>query len=161
MIEAVNASIANAPLVRPVAEVTSTSRNIAINVANSQAAEAPRFISPYVSIGQHKVILQFRDNNTGDVLRQFPTAAQLEAYAQAQARSESVRRAEANAVSDQEVIVESSVQYKEARAAVNADIQIDIDVPEAPPLPAQNTPISIDIQVTGTSAPVEQVNAQV
>lgn len=161
MIEAVNASIANAPLVRQVTETQSTARNIAVNVANSQAAATPRYLSPYVSVGSQKVVLQFRDTNTGDVLKQFPTASQLKAYAQAQSRSEAVRRAESNVSAERAVVVESSVEFKEERAAVNADIQIRVDVPEAPPLPVESAPVAVDVQVTGTTAPVTQVDASV
>jgi len=79
MIEAVNSVISNAPLLRPSAEqVNSTRAELPESV--SAGPQAP-FISPVVSIDLNfdTAVLQIRDSDTGDVIRQFPSQSTLEA----------------------------------------------------------------------------------
>ncbi|MCI5060236.1 MAG: flagellar protein FlaG [Alphaproteobacteria bacterium] len=97
MIEAVNSVIANSSVARAPAEQQSTARSLSANPDKVQeVAEAP-YVSPYISIDRSssRAILQIRDSDTGDVLRQFPTEGQLKAYRTAQEATRREERAEA------------------------------------------------------------------
>ena len=88
MIEAVNSVLSNASASRQVAEQQSTVRSTAANPNRVQEAAAGRapFVSPAISIDResNRAIIQIRDSDTGDVVRQFPTEGQLKAYRTAQ-----------------------------------------------------------------------------
>ena len=88
MIEAVNSVLSNASASRQVAEQQSTVRSTAANPNRIQEAAAGRapFVSPAISIDResNRAIIQIRDSDTGDVVRQFPTEGQLKAYRTAQ-----------------------------------------------------------------------------
>jgi len=93
MIEAVNSVLSNASVSRGVAEQQSASRSLASTPeVKKEAVKAP-YVSPYISVDAtyNKAVLQIRDSDTGDVVRQFPTEGQLKAYRTAQ---EFVDRAE-------------------------------------------------------------------
>lgn len=84
MIEGVNSVLANAAIVRANAEQSSVVRSFAANPARVQeAASAPQapYISPYIhlDVNYNKAVLQIRDSDTGDVLKQFPSNTTLEA----------------------------------------------------------------------------------
>lgn len=87
MIEAVNSVLSNAPLTKQVVEQQSVARSFAANPARIQEAsmQAP-YISLYIKVDTYfdKAVLQIRDSDTGDVVRQIPTESQLEAYRRAQ-----------------------------------------------------------------------------
>lgn len=87
MIEAVNSVLSNAPYTKAVVEQQSVARSFAANPARVQEASirAP-YISLYIKMDTNfdKAILQIRDSDTGDVVRQIPTESQLEAYRRAQ-----------------------------------------------------------------------------
>jgi hypothetical protein len=81
MIEGVNALIANAANVR--VEQTSVIRSFAANPGRVQeAASAPQapYVSPYIhlDLNYDKAVLQIRDGDTGDVVRQYPSESSLE-----------------------------------------------------------------------------------
>lgn len=86
MIEAVNAVVATAPLARGPAEQQSVTRSFAANPERVQELPQAPYISPYIfmDVNFDRAILQIRDSDTGDVVRQFPSESQLEAYRRAQ-----------------------------------------------------------------------------
>lgn len=91
MIEAVNSVLSNASSSRSVVEQQATTRSYAANPEKTQeAATKTPYVSPYISIDRNynKAVLQIRDSDTGDVIRQFPTEGQLKAYRTAQQFSE-------------------------------------------------------------------------
>ncbi len=108
MFEAVNSVISNAPFLRNAAEQVSSARDI--NASKPSVPEAP-YISPYVHLDTNydKAVIQIRDSDTGDVLKQFPSQ---ETLAQRARQAESDRRqSEAQATSQQQrqsVAIESS-----------------------------------------------------
>lgn len=87
MIEAVNSVVSNATLVRGAAEQQSVARSYAANPERVQEIPKAPFVSPYIRVDTNfdKAVLQIRDSETGDVVRQFPSESQLEAYRRAQA----------------------------------------------------------------------------
>lgn len=94
MIEGVNASIANAPLVRPVVEQAEQVRSsYAANPKQVQQIPQAPYVSPYVAIDYtyDRAVLQFRDADSGEVVTQIPTDTQLRAYRRAQQVPESAR----------------------------------------------------------------------
>lgn len=86
MIEAVNSVLSNAPLLRGNAEQSSSARpeNI-VAESISRIPQAP-YVSPYISVDVNfdRAVLQIRDGETGDVVRQFPSESALEAVRRAQ-----------------------------------------------------------------------------
>lgn len=90
MIEAVNSVLSNAATTLRVAEQQSTSRSLSANPNKVQEVAKTPYVSPYISIDRqsNRAILQIRDSDTGDVVRQFPTEGQLKAYRTAQEFSE-------------------------------------------------------------------------
>lgn len=92
MIEGTNSVLATAQIVRGAAEQSSVARSFAANPDRAQEVPAgPRapYISPYifVDVNFDKAVLQIRDSDTGDVLRQFPSESTLEARSRADALS--------------------------------------------------------------------------
>ena len=144
MLEAVNSVLSNAQYTRAVVEQQSVSNSYAANPERIQQAstQAP-YLSLYIKVDTNfgKAILQIRDNESGDVLRQIPTESQLEAYRRAQT---------SNAVRPREAVEVKDVVTTEPKA----------DVPDAPapqvaassaPTPKASTPspapsVSIDTE---------------
>jgi hypothetical protein len=131
MIEAVNAAVSNAQMVRAAAEQVSSTRSLSANPARIQSAATAPYLSPHVDFngGMTKPLFIVRDSETGDAVRQFPTEAQIRAYQRAKeslARSADMARAESSIGkgSDgqraREIEVESSVQFREARKQVKS-----------------------------------------
>lgn len=87
MIEAVNSVLSNAPILKSAAQQQSAANSFAANPDRIQqaSAQAP-YISLYIKVDVNfdKAILQMRDQDTGDVVRQIPSETQLEAYRRAQ-----------------------------------------------------------------------------
>lgn len=90
MIEAVNSVLSNVSSNRVAVDQQSTARSYAANPEKTQEVAKTPYVSPYISIDRNynKAILQIRDSETGDVVRQFPTEGQLKAYRAAQQFSE-------------------------------------------------------------------------
>lgn len=91
MIEAVNSVLSNASVSRGIAEQQSAARSFAANPQKIQeSAVRTPYVSPYISFDRNfnKAVLQIRDSETGDVVRQFPTQTQLRAYQTAQQYSD-------------------------------------------------------------------------
>lgn len=80
MIEAVNSVVANASVLRGVAEQASAARSYAANPERVQEVVQAPYVSPYISIdvAHNKAVLQIRDGDTGDVLKQYPSEAALD-----------------------------------------------------------------------------------
>jgi hypothetical protein len=145
MIEAVNSVLSNAPYTKAVVEQQSVARSFAANPSRVQEAsiQAP-YLSLYIKVDTNfdKAILQIRDNENGDVLRQIPTESQLEAYRRAQT-SNSVRPAT--------VEPEANVEQYEESADVEVTPQASYSAaPSTPtpdaPAPSAPQPVSIDTQ---------------
>ncbi|MFA5592506.1 MAG: flagellar protein FlaG [Micavibrio sp.] len=116
MIEAVNSVLSNAPFTKAAVEQASAVRSFAANPNRVQEAslQAP-YISLYIKVDTYfdKAVLQIRDSDTGDVVRQIPTESQLEAYRRAQS-SNAVRSSEAHVPAP----------------------EVSLDIPDAPQRPA-------------------------
>lgn len=94
MIEAVNSVLSNAAYTKVAVEQQSVVQSYAANPDRIQVAPQAPYISPYVhmDINFDKAVLQLRDSETGDVVRQIPTEGQLEAYKRAQAASANTKK---------------------------------------------------------------------
>jgi hypothetical protein len=94
MIEAVNSVLSNAAYTKTAIEQQSVAQSYAANPDRIQVAPQAPYISPYVhmDINFDKAVLQLRDSETGDVVRQIPTEGQLEAYKRAQAASTDAKK---------------------------------------------------------------------
>ena len=141
MIEAVNAVVSNAQLLRSVAEQTSTTQVLSANPARIQAAAvtAP-YLSPHVDYnsGNSKPIFVVRDSSTGETVKQFPSEAQIRAYQRAAAvQDQVVSRAQfehqsggpdlAQAAAQRSAdIAKSSIEFKQARQAVKQQTELHI-----------------------------------
>lgn len=81
MLEAVNSTLSNAPLVRVTAEQQSTARSLTANPEKVQLASQAPYISPYiqVDVNYDKAVILIRDRDTGDAVRQIPSEPALEA----------------------------------------------------------------------------------
>lgn len=95
--------------------------------------EAP-YISPYISvdINYNKAVLQIRDSDTGDVLKQFPSESRLQQIRQEtaarQAEEERSGGGEAAAAQTSENTVSSNTLFRVNELASN----ISVDVSKAP-----------------------------
>jgi len=90
MLEAVNSVLSNAQYTRAAAEQQSVLNSFAANPDRvQQAPTVAPYISLYIKVDNNfdRAVLQIRDNQSGDVLRQIPTESQLEAYRRAQTSS--------------------------------------------------------------------------
>ncbi len=141
MIEAVNAVVSNAQLLRSVAEQTSTTQTISANPAKVQSAAiiAP-YLSPHVDYngGNTKPIFVVRDAATGETVKQFPSEAQIRAYqraakvqeqaaAQIQFQQNTGGADEAQAAAQRSAdIAKSSIEFKQARQAVKQQTEMHI-----------------------------------
>lgn len=88
MIEAVNAVVANASLLRGSAEQASVARSFTANPERVQEVVRAPYVSPfiYMDVNFDKAVLQIRDRDTGDVTRQFPSEQTMQVRAAIAAR---------------------------------------------------------------------------
>lgn len=139
MLEAVNSVLSNVQYTRAAAEQQSVVNSYAANPERVQQAstQAP-YLSLYIKVDTNfdKAILQIRDNESGDVLRQIPTESQLEAYRRAQT---------SNAVRPREAVEVRDVVTTEPKA----------DVPDAP---APQVAASASPQKASTPSPAPSVS---
>lgn len=96
MFEAVNSVVSNTPATKAIVEQLSAAQSASDVVRVAEAPQAP-YVSPYIYVNNsyNKAVLQIRDSNTGDVLKQFPSEKtlaqrQVEAERQLEAQNESV-----------------------------------------------------------------------
>lgn len=89
MIEGINASLSSSPQVsRLAAEVVSTAPKVDTRASTiqTQPVVGP-YISPDVVVDANaaiRAVLQIRDSSSGEVLKQYPTESQLQAFARSQ-----------------------------------------------------------------------------
>lgn len=90
MVEAISTVLSNVPVNRVAVDTQATTRSLTANPDKVQETARTPYVSPYISIDRqsNRAILQIRDSDTGDVVRQFPTEGQLKAYRSAQEFSE-------------------------------------------------------------------------
>ncbi|MCK6418079.1 MAG: hypothetical protein L6Q57_03960 [Alphaproteobacteria bacterium] len=121
MIEAVNAVVSNAPLIRGQVDQVDAAR-AAVEASAPQASEVtsaggPRapYVSPYIfmDVNFDKAVLQLRDGDSGDVVQQFPSESTLEARRRAEAFS--ARNAESSAA-----LLEGTQEIDGAKVSVAA-----------------------------------------
>ena len=121
MIEAVNSTLSASSATRNVVAQNSTAKSLSANPAKIQEAAKAPYVSPYIAIDRssNRAVLQIRDSDTGDVVRQFPTEGQLKAYRTVQEFSDR----------QEEAIQESSNQgapsSEGAREVATASVQTD------------------------------------
>jgi len=127
MIEAVNSVLSNSSASRTAVEQTSTVRSTAANPQRIQEAAQAPFVSPAISIDRQssRAIIQIRDSDTGDVVRQFPTEGQLKAYRQAQEFSDRQK-----AQADNE-LREANGASSQGAASVEVPVAADVAAPAA------------------------------
>lgn len=115
MIEAVNSVLSNSSATRIAVEQQTTARSFAANPEKVQEAAKTPFVSPAISIDRasNKAIIQIRDSDTGDVVRQFPTEGQLKAYRTAQEFSERQKS-------------QADSQLREASGASSSPVSADV-----------------------------------
>ena len=153
MIEAVNSVLSNAPYTKAVVEQQSAANSFAANPDRIQqaSAQAP-YISLYIKVDTNfdKAILQIRDSDTGDVVRQIPTESQLEAYRRAQT-SNAVRSPSA----EPKVKVDN---YDDAPDFTQVQPQAQASYSSAPSTPTPNAPAP-SAPTSAPSAPVQSAPA--
>lgn len=115
MVEAVNAVISNSSVLRGTVENVSTTRSFAANPDRVQeAASAPQvpYISPYISVdtNYNKAVLQIRDSDTGDVIRQFPSESRLQQVRQQEQRAQAQQEVSEASQPSQQRVEPTSVQ---------------------------------------------------
>lgn len=146
MIEAVNAVVSNAPLVRAQADQVDVAHAAlaasAVQASEESSSGGPRapYVSPYVFVDVNfdKAVLQLRDGDSGDVVQQFPSESTLEAR----------RRAEAFSTKNAKVAAEVRGDQGEARLTVTkSDAKV-----EAAPQQKQNQPAPVALPSVGTAA---------
>lgn len=81
MLEAVNSTLSNASLIRGAAEQTSSTRSLAANPSKIQEVAQAPYLSQYIhlDIDFDTAVIQIRNPDTGDVVRQIPSEPALEA----------------------------------------------------------------------------------
>lgn len=141
MIEAVNSVLSNVQASRGVVEQQSTARSLSANPDKTQEVAKTPYVSPYISIDRqsNRAILQIRDSDTGDVVRQFPTEGQLKAYRTAQEFSER-QKAQAEAEIRQ---ASGSVQTQPQTAD---PLVVDTPSPAAAPTAQPSSPAPTSVQ---------------
>ncbi|HEU4837913.1 MAG TPA: hypothetical protein VFS88_00710 [Micavibrio sp.] len=142
-----NSVLSNAPYTKAIVEQQSVVRSFAANPSRVQEAsiQAP-YLSLYIKVDTNfdKAVLQIRDNENGDVLRQIPTESQLEAYRRAQS---------SNAVRTATVEPETRVDNYEDTSDVETTSQTSSSTTSSAPTPAPDAPapsapqtVSVDTQ---------------
>lgn len=147
MIEAVSSILSSAVASRGAIEQQSTARSLTANPEKIQEAAKVPYISPYISLDRNynKAVLQIRDSETGDVVRQYPTEGQLRAYRNAQQFSER-QKAQAN-----NQLREATGGNSVPTPSVESPVVADVAAPQAtsidlPQVSAPQSPTSIETQ---------------
>lgn len=122
MIEGINSSIATASLLRPVVEQEMNARGQSASIEPVQRSPQAPYVSPYLFVdnANNKVILQIRDSESGDVVRQIPSDSQIRAYNKASDRP----------VQNQSKGTESSVGRDSSAVSASVDTDVDVSVDE-------------------------------
>ncbi len=127
MVETISTVLSNVPVNRAAVDTQSTTRSLTANPEKTQEVARTPYVSPYISIDRqsNRAILQIRDSDTGDVVRQFPTEGQLKAYRSAQEFSE---RQKAQADSQ---LRQANTGNSTPSPSVESSVSSDIAVPSA------------------------------
>lgn len=82
MIEAVNSALTTGTATKGAQEQVSSAKSFAANPERTQEVVSAPYISPKVrlDVDFDKAILEFRSAETGDIVAQTPSKAQLQAY---------------------------------------------------------------------------------
>ncbi len=122
MLEAVNSTISNAPLIKAASPQvqkpapSNFSRSDYINVTGAN------YNSRVVSLDEatRRAIIQIRDSNTGKSLKQFPTEGQIRAYINAQSVADKAKSSEtgkpAPSPTEQKARIESTPDIRKPEA---------------------------------------------
>lgn len=107
--------------------------------------QAP-YLSLYIKVDVNfdKAILQMRDNESGDVLRQIPSESQLEAYRRAQT-SNAARPSEYQETADV-YVPESTTESESApvHTTTSTALAPDVQVSDVSTSSSSSAPVSID-----------------
>lgn len=155
MIEAVNSVVASSTVVRGQAEQVSVARSYAANPERVQEVAKAPYVSPYIRVDVNfdKAVLQVRDSDTGDVLRQYPSESQLQAYRRAQAA-----QARAQALVEKENL---SPQGETSAAPVPSVPDVEVEAPKvSQTVSAPSAPQASQPQTTAPSPPATSVDTQ-
>jgi len=148
MIEAVNSVIANSAITRGPAEQQSAARSFAANPERVQEVPRAPYVSPYifVDVTFNEAVLQIRDSETGDVVRQFPSESQLEAYRRAQRSSEGAPQLQSQ--ENVQASNQAAAQPDTSASTANVDVQASQPAPTSNPQPSAPAPqtTSVDTQ---------------
>lgn len=152
MIEAVNSVLSNAVLARGSAEQQSVARSFAANPERVQEVAQAPYVSPYISVNvnYNKAVLQIRDGDTGDVVRQFPSESQLEAYRKAQAaakNSEALAQARESISGGGDTAAAPVQSSQPAPVVITSDAPVQQNAPVAAKMPTASTPSAAPVNV--------------
>lgn len=75
MLEAVNSTLQSTQALKPITAQTSTSESLSANPGRVQKSASAPFVSPFIFVdsANEQVVLQIRNNETGDAISQFPS----------------------------------------------------------------------------------------
>jgi uncharacterized FlaG/YvyC family protein len=130
MIEAVNSVVANVQVDRASAAQVDAARAYAANPdrvqeARQEVVQAP-YVSPYihVDVEYDKAVLQIRNPDTGDVLKQFPSETVLEARLRAEASRESQAARQPSDVREAPAQSDQPVSFRELSQTRSPEAEI-------------------------------------
>lgn len=146
MIEAVHSVVASAPLLRSGAgrqvEPVEVKEELLSSVSSSQGAP---YISPFIHVDNtfDRAVLQIRDSETGDVVRQIPSEEQLKAYRRATQSEEAVAaRAERSRQAEASIEKSSSSESAETTQTTQSAAPSEPSKGETPSASSTETPDS-------------------
>ena len=120
MLEAVNSVVSNAPLLKTTTDSGRADKGVSSASDVIQNTSSAPYISPYVYVSRGSAVLQIRDNNTGDVTKQFPHQSQIK-YSGTGSQESSI----SNSVSAIAVKSSQATQTSSAAPIVAAQIAAD------------------------------------
>lgn len=151
MIEAVNSLVSSSAVLRSAVDQVDTQRALTANPARVQEVAQPLadlpqvpYISPYIYLDTNydKAVLQIRDSDTGDVVRQFPSEGSLEVRRLQQlreSRTTQIEQAQEQQAADRTSRVASSGLGQLSSAPASRDIITVQDVTSTPPANTSST----------------------
>lgn len=137
MIEAVNSVISNAQALKSssgqINPVDVSQASLEVGGGASALPSAP-YISPYIVVDTNydKAVLQIRDSDTGDVLRQFPSESTLRARRNAEVTAKPFFKFESSDNSGSDAVTSSS-----SEALVSSGDEASFAAPSTPSLNGQ------------------------
>jgi len=140
MIEATNSSIAASAVVRPLIDREAASNSFAADPQKIKSIPKAPFISPFISVDVNLniAVLQIRESETGEVVRQIPSENQIRAYKDAQkVREEGRDTSQPLQLQEDDGSAVSSVTSNDSgadnsRQAEKVDVSVeDINIPQS------------------------------